>query len=283
MRLSIAVILLLASSCIFSQKIILNTKDLAKVETKDGSSIYGTITEKDKKFITLKTEYGENRIKRSDVINISYINEEELKTQDDTYSGSHYYFAPSAFNLKKGQSYYENIYLGFNSVTFGLTDNFSLTAGVEVFSLLFGPSTPFMFVTPKVSLPFSHGAFSVSSTIGIIPDTAPFGITQAALTFGNLRDNITFSTGLGFNVEDGFEDSLVPITISGVKRISDNLSLMSENWMFIFDSTLEGIFSLGLRIHGKNSNNFLSICLFRPSEDIEIFALPFFSGTVAIK
>ena len=46
-----------------------------------------------------------------------------------------YLFSPSAFNLKKGDGSYQNIYGTLNSVNFGLTDHFTLGAGTELLSL----------------------------------------------------------------------------------------------------------------------------------------------------
>lgn len=291
MKLGLSIILLLISSFIstilFSQDIRLNTEKLAKVDTKDGSSILGKIIDKDKDYITIKTQYGENRIKISDITKTSYIDEDKYEIdkeeREDTYSASHYYFTQSAFNLKKGQMYYENVYLAFNSITYGVTDHFSITGGVEIVSLLFEGQFPISFITPKVSLPFKGGAFSLSTSLAKVPGESAIGVFQSGVTFGDLTSNITLSAGVGYSF-DGPQESIVPITFSGMAPLSDNVSLMTENWLFISESGGLGVFSLGLRIFGKRNNNFISLSLLRPTEDIgDLIALPFFSGTVAIK
>jgi len=61
------------------------------------------------------------------------------------------------------------------------------------------------------------------------------------------------------------------------------LSLITENVFVTGSGFIEGVISGGVRIHGK-SGNFLTISLFRPTEDTgPLIAIPFFSGTVRLK
>jgi len=51
----------------------------------------------------------------------------------------------------------------------------------------------------------------------------------------------------------------------------------------LIDSNSTILITPGVRIFSKKKQNFLTISLIIPSEDIEIIGFPFFSGTVALK
>jgi len=258
------------------------------VITKDGTELKGLLTLDTDKSIILKTSYGEITVERENIKSLTYINKESIETtiKDDSYASTHHYLTQSGYALRKGQSYYENTYLFWNSYTHGFTDNFSLSLGGEAISLLVS-EFPVLFVTPKLSFPFKGGggAFSVSTTIFTAPynDFTTFGFLQGALTFGSRKDNLTIGTGVGYGFSDGFTDGFVPVIISGMKQASKRISLVSENWFFSTNGDTFGVLSLGLRIHSLKNNNYLSIALLRTTEDQgSLLAIPFFSGVVAI-
>jgi len=256
------------------------------ITTKSGDIIKGTLKSQDAAQMIIQTSFGEAIVQKSDISNLK-INDGTYATRSTEHSGSHYLINQSAFGLKKGQSYYENVYLFLNSYTTGITDNFSFTIGADVSPLLFGGQRPGIYLTPKVHFPYDGGAFSVGSTLlsyEIDGESLTLGILQGNLSFGDLDRNLTIGTGFGYTFEDGFEDSVVPIFLSGITRVSDKISLVSENWIAVGDFQTVGILSFGIRIHSQTKSNFLTISLFRPTVDTgPLLAVPFFSGTVAIK
>jgi len=283
-----ALVLLLSVSC-FGQ----DSDQKVKIVTKDGTVLTGTILLSDADNVTIQTTYGENVIDRDDIVSLDYTDTKTDGSNDydsddmDRYSGSHYLFGQSSYGVKKGQAYYENTYLFLNSFTYGVTDNFSIGAGFEVASILFGEQFPLTFITPKFSIPFNKGAFSLGTPLAFVPDgnggVDAGGLLSAAVTFGSLRDNFTLGVGMAYTFESGFEDSFLPISFSGMRRITDRISLVSEN-LFITDfEDAFGVITAGVRIHGRTTGNFLTLSLIRPTEDIGILAYPFFSGTVRIK
>ena len=282
MKVLLSFFLLLISVSCFGQDV----NEKVKIVTNDGTVLTGTLSLSDSESVTIKTAYGETKINRSEIVSLDYIDREsDDDSEDDRYSGSHYLFGQSAYGLKKGQAYYENTYLFLNSFTYGVSDNFSIGGGFEVASPLFGGEFPITFITPKLSIPFEGGAFAVTSTVFVFPYDGGFaaGLLSGALTLGNLRSNFTLGVGAGFTFEDGIEDGFVPFSVSGIQRVSEKLSLITENVFVAGDGFTEGIISGGVRIHGENGN-FLTISLFRPTEDTGfVFALPFFSGTVILK
>jgi len=254
-----------------------------KIKTLDGTIISGELLSQDANTMTVKAHYGQSTIKKSNIAELEYIQEPQ-DLRGNSYSGSHYLFNQSAFSLGKGRTYYENTYLALNAFTFGVPDNFSVTAGMEFVSL-FASRFPGIFVTPKVSIPFEGGAFALSTTFFTYPsESFNVGIMQATFTLGDLDNNFSVGAGYGYSFEDGFQDDVIPVFISGITRVSDRVSILSENVIVTGDGFTEGVLSAGVRVHGKKSNNFLTVSLMRPTEDTgSLIAWPFFSGTVAIR
>ena len=108
------------------------------------------------------------------------------------------------------------------------------------------------------------------------------GLFQSAVTLGDLDKNFTFGVGYGLSFGND-DDGIVPINFSGVTRVSDNISLVSENYLIVGNFGATGILSFGIRFHSRTNNNFLTLSLLRPTEDTGLFLfVPFFSGTIAI-
>jgi len=258
------------------------------ITTTDGSKIKGTILSQDDKTITIETAYGQSTISKKDIESLEYLESEGSQANKDEYSGSHYLLDQTAFGLKKGQSYYENTYLFLNTYAVGITDNFSVSVGAELANVLFGGQLPGILLTPKLSFPFKKGAFSLSTSLLSIPDYdggyQSGGILQAKVSFGSLQNNFTVGIGRFYTISDGFEEDASPISIGGIKRLSEKVSILSENWIAINDSYVGGVLSFGLRFHSKSNNNFLTLSLLRPTEDTDpLIAIPFFSGTISLK
>lgn len=286
MRLFISLLLLTFCSVILiGQESTPEVGENVRIETTNGTIINGKLISMDDEYLLVETEFGESKILRSEVKQLEYNTQATSPDRkNNTYSGSHYLLSQSAFNLKEGQAYYENLYIFLNSVAYGVTDNFTIIGGAEVISLLFS-RFPVMYFTPKFSLPFSGGAASLSTTVITIPqeDFASAGFLQGTLTFGDLASNFSIGAGIGYTFENGFEDAIIPVTLSGMTGISDRLSLLTENWIIRSDGSTEAVISLGLRVHSRNKNNSLSVALWRVTEDTgPLLAWPVVSGTIAI-
>lgn len=288
MKILLSVLFVAISLSCFGQ----DSEQKVKIVTKDGTVLLGTIKLSNAEAVTVMTEYGENIISRDDIVSLDYTDTNNHRNSEDSdeldrYSGSHYLLGQSAHGLKKGQAYYENTNLFLNSFRYGVTDNFSIGGSIEVFSILYNLGIfPITLFTPKLSFPFEGGAASLGTSIIVASDgddTFTAGLLSGAVTLGSLRDNVTIGVGGGFTFEDGFQDSFLPFSISGITRVSDRVSLISENVFVTGDGFIEGAISAGVRIHGRTNGNFLTLSLFRPTEGIEILALPFFSGTIRLK
>ena len=277
---------------------------MVDLETKEGSVIRGKLLEMNmESYVIESATLGSITIKRDEVRHI--IPAPKLKEQEDKpvvmeerdesgyaidyHNSTHYLANPSGYSLKKGQKYYENIGVFFNSFAFGVTDNFTIAMGGEIASLLFDSRFPILYVSPRYSIPFqqSKGAFSVGGTIFSSPedDFNGFGVLQGALTFGDRNNNLTIGSGIGFSFSDGFEDSVLPFYFSFMKRVGPKMSIVSDNFVVTYNDfgDATGILSFALRLHFKNSGAAFNAGLWRVTEDMGgVVALPFISATVPL-
>ena len=265
------------------------------LELDDGSVIYGIISDRTDFELTIQSaSLGAVTVPITSISKIRYIDDVRNILFDkngfpvDIFNSTHYYLFPSGYSLKKGQSYYENIWVFANSYSYGVTDNFTISAGAEVFSLLFLRQVPLIYFSPKLSIPFENqkGAVGLNTTILIVPgnNLDGAGFLSGTFTLGSRSNNVSIGAGLGFNFDGGITDEIVPFTFSFIKRVSKKISIMSENWIIVendFDDVF-GTISGGVRVHFKEVGNTLNLGLFRPLTDTgPLTAFPFVSATVA--
>lgn len=127
-----------------------------RVETNDGNEYIGTILYQDTEKLRLKTQnLGEVTILKADIVRESPVN--VSRVEDGKYwfenpQAARYFWAPNGYGLQKGEAYYQNVWVMFNQASVGVTDNFSIGAGLIPLFLFAGTATP-VWVTPKFSVP----------------------------------------------------------------------------------------------------------------------------------
>jgi len=292
---------LLIFICFACIQIVIGQQDIivgktVELRTDDGNSYVGEVLSLSETEISILTNaLGEITLERSSVKKVAYKNMDAESDKNgfpiDYHNSTHYFVNQSGFSLKKGQSYYENVGVFFNSYSVGITDNFSLTAGLEIATLLFGQSLPSLFMTPKYTIPFGDnaGGIGLGSTVFFVfvdNDPLSVGVAQASLTIGTRNNNFTIGSGIGFSFSDGIAESVVPFNVSGMWRLSKKLSFMTDNFIISYDDFdgITAILSAGLRIHFARNGAALNLGLFRPTDIGDDFlALPFISATITIK
>jgi len=231
---------------------------LIKIKGDAGLTYVGTIIERNDKEIILLTD-GKTKVH----IPIETIQDIRSIPSSHFHDGEYwfpnpnetrYLYAPSAFNLKKGEGYYQNTYLFINSFNYGFTDNFSFGVGFEflsTFGSFGGDFNPIFFLTPKYSMQVSENLrVGIGVLYGNVSDlVGGFGVGYGLATYGNPEHNATL--GLGFGFFDGDFSTDPVITISGMTRISRRISLVTENWFFPAD-VYRGILTYGIRFFGES-------------------------------
>lgn len=255
-----------------------NELSLIVMKGESGLRYVGSVIEKNERELTILTDEGTKiTILLSNIQDIRAIPKSLIQDGEYWYpnpNDSRYLFAPSAFNLKKGEGYYQNTYLFINSFNYGITDNFSMGLGFEFLStfgsLGNGSFDPIFFVTPKYSTQVSENMrVGVGVLVGKITDNiGGFGVSYGLVTYGNPEHNATL--GLGFGLFDGQLRSDPVITISGMTRLSRRISLVTENWFFPAD-VYRGIISYGIRFFGETMS--VDLALINNDDFSEIFPI----------
>ncbi|MES2766121.1 MAG: hypothetical protein V4642_09650 [Bacteroidota bacterium] len=274
--------ILTALACVFSLSLItgvsyaqlpgnvppVSPKDtLFQVETTDGNTFLGYITFQDSLMIRLETEkLGELTINRKDIAKITEINSEKIvegKYWSDNPQSTRYMWAPNGFGMKKGEGYYQNIWVMFNQVSGAFTDNLSVGVGV-IPSFLFGADVVPFWITPKVSIPIRDniniGVGALAFNVIGVDDMSWTGLLYSTATFGTPDKNL--SVGLGYGFVDGELASTPTVNISGLIRGGEKWYFMMENYYLStdpFEDDDNGVLITGIggrRMLGKASIDF---------------------------
>jgi len=279
-------ILFFAAQHVYSQ--IEEELNLVKIETTDGNEFIGTISSEDSEKLVLKTEnLGEITILRADIKTQINVDEEQIKDGIlwfENPQATRYFWAPNAYGLKKGEGYYQNIYVFWNQVSYGITDYITIGGGI-IPTFLFGAATP-VFLTPKVSIPVVKDKFNIGggmllgTVLGDVSDDISFGIAYGLSTFGSRDSNISISLGYGYAGGDWANSPL--INVSGMKRTSKRFYILSENYYIKANDESLAVISVGGRwIIKKAALDFL---LVRPiAKDLDMgsfIAVPLLGFTI---
>ena len=200
--------------------------------------------------LVVTTDVGTLVIPLENILFMSRLAESDLAgTGFRSPNSSRYLFAPSAIPLDKGERYYQNVWVVLNTVTFGVSDHVTVTAGVEAISTLVTLFTdskigPGMMGNVKYSTQVSDnvylgGGILAAATLGESFAEANVALGYGIATIGNPDDHLTLGVGSGIF---GGEWTQGPVLVlGGTKRLSRTLSLVSENWVAIRKDTREGI------------------------------------------
>lgn len=257
---------------------------LVRIETMDGNEFTGEITGMDSLKIYLKTHnLGEIGILKSDIklqqkIKVQQI--KEGKVWFENPQSSRYFWAPNAYGLNAGEGYYQNIWVMWNQVSYGITDNFSFGGGIIPLFLFAGAPTP-IFILPKISIPVRKDKFNISAgaLIGTIlgESESTLGILYGNTTVGTRDNNVTL--GLGYGFAGGEWASSPIINIDGMFRLSSRGYFITENYYVNAGGGGVAVISLGGRWIIKKAA--LDFGLVLPVADTETFvAIPWLGFTI---
>ncbi len=217
----------------------------------DRTQVQGTIIRQDKTHITIATSSGlEVKVPRNSIVSTRNIKSSNgaLTRSDPNYS--RLMFTPTGRPLRSGQGYWSNYYISFPGITYGLTNQISITAGLSVFPGV-GLGDQLLSLAPKIAL-YQNDDFALSAGTLYMSLIDEIGGTKGS-------PDKSFTAGLGFgyiNEQDepvDFAMHLVILLGSNI-RLTDSLALVSENWFITGENLGLGEQSLGiaLRFFGKD-------------------------------
>ncbi|MCK6641730.1 MAG: hypothetical protein L6Q81_16750 [Bacteroidia bacterium] len=228
--------------------------------------------------------------KREGVVVLSTVNLVDITTggiadnfSDQFDHGSRYLFAPSAIPLHKGEGYYHNYMILMNGFRYGITDEFSVGGGI-IAPLGF-------YADAKYGRQLGE---NVHAAIGGLVITTPFlyglGCGFGSVTFGSRQTNVTLSAGYGAVSAGGdWEATRRPIlNLSGMWRLGDNFSLLTENYFmplsrtvytgpstYVTENYYHPQLSLGFRIGGIRHTFDIAATTIGDVGDSDYFVIPF--------
>jgi hypothetical protein len=282
--------LLLAVATVHAQKV----GNTVQIETKDNNRIKGKVIEKTDTHLTIETaSTGNITIERNKIRDIEEIN--LIDTGKFSYENQHAsrnFMTPTAFGVKKGEGYYKNTMLIFNSVNYGVTNHFSIGASTDIIGLLSSQRTPLvMSLNTKFSTAVSKnaaiaGGFTVTR-VGDLGESRSAGILYTVVTLGDKNKSVTLGGGypILFQNTDNQTNPLL-FTISAQYRLSDNFALLTENWFASASEGAVGIGSIGGRYMRKGFAFDFAVMFAGGTfgeSSIATIPLPFISVTIPFK
>lgn len=279
------VFLLVFSFSAKAQNVAYDSTKLYRVETNDGNEYIGKILERTQTRLRIRTvRLGDLTLQTLDIVRIESIEESELRAGlhwFDNPQATRYFFQPNGYGLKKGEAYYQNIWVLFNQVSVGVTNNFSIGLGMVPTFLLGETDGMPVWITPKFSLPLVDDKVNVG--LGVLYGGAlgsgegGVGIAYGVSTFGNKDKN--FSFGLGYGFSDGQLADAPTITFSTMIRTGQRGYFLSENYFISVPGEQVAIISLGGRRIIKRAG--LDFGLFAPfaTGQTDFFAIPWLGMT----
>ncbi len=228
-------VLVLTITCGFSQD-----KPGAKIfrlETKDGNGYTGEVIASDTTKVLFRSQkLGDLTILQKDIKSMEAVDSKQLKDGKFWFANpqsTRYFFSPNGYGLKKGEGYYQNIWVLMNSFAVGVNDYVSVGGGLIPAFLFAGASTP-VWITAKVSIPVSKDKFNLGA--GVLAGTVlgesntGFGIFYGLATVGSRDRNL--SLGMGYGFAGGSVSNAPMINLSGMCRVGPRSYLLTENYYF---------------------------------------------------
>ena len=232
--------------------------DLVLIETNDDNEFYGVVLDKTSTYVRVRsTVLGEVAIPLGSIKKIDKIEADRIKGNvywSANPLSTRYFWAPNGYGLRKGEGYYQNVWVFFNQMSVGLSDNASIGVGL-IPTFLFGAEATPIWVTPKVSLPVSAENNNVHLGLGGLLGTvagvgsSSFGILYGVMTVGSPDTNVNIGLGMGYLDNDWAAKPT--LTLSAMIRTGKRGYFLTENYLLDWGPNGFGVVSFGGRTVGK--------------------------------
>jgi hypothetical protein len=256
-----------------------------RVETIDGNVFIGNIVSEDSLNLVIKTEtLGNLKIPINNIKSRSEL--KELKKVGKDYwlpnpQSSRYFWAPNGYGLEGGSSYYQNIWILYNQFSFGLSNNFSIGAGLLPLFLFAGTATP-VWIVPKFSIPIVENKINLGA--GALLGTAiggrseGYGLLYGTSTFGSRDKN--FSLGIAYGFAGNSWLRVPVINASCLIRTGPKGYFVSENYLITVEGETIALISLGGRSIIRNISLDYSLWIPVGNGIGSFVAIPFLGVTI---
>lgn len=232
----------------------------------DGSVVSGKlISDTEREIVIQSGSMGEIRLEKSNIRSMTVVSTSDQKAGGVWFANpnpSKYLIGSSAIPLEKKTGYYQNTWIFVNSACYAFTNNFSVSGGFEILSILAGGDGPFVFfINPKASFKiadnfYAGGNVLYLNTLKTVDKFGGLATLNGFFTYGNTNNNIMAAAGWGW--ADGEFSSKPILSVSGMTRVSKRIAFVSENWIFPMspdeNMNFYGVFSYGIRFLGEKTS-----------------------------
>lgn len=238
------------------------------IVTHDGSSYIGHVHSENANQIILRNEaLGVLTFSKDNIDTVYWTQSGKVQLETEEIVTDDFWFEPpirsinflteTAQPLEQGEMYYQNILLFGQKIGYGVTDHFTINAGMEFYTVLYDRGPPSLLIAPKYT--FTDQSSSVQFAIGsniLLPNNNGGydfgGTTYGVVTFGNTNHNLSLGSGMAFSEEGIYKYPI--FQVSGQTRIGRSLSLvfdsLSGNYDYDYDEFIN-ISSLMLRFMSR--------------------------------
>lgn len=255
------------------------------IQTTDGNTYRGQILSQDSLEVLFNLEgFGEKRFLKSEIQKMEPLDKDKVVDNEywmDNPQSTRYFFSPNAYGLKKGEGYYQNVWVLVNSFAVGVTDYFSIGGGMVPLFLFAGSPTP-VWITPKFSIPVSKDKFNLGggALLGTVlgEQETGFGILYGISTLGSKDKNV--SLGLGYGYAGGSWAKAPMINLNTMIRFGPKGYFISENYFIQTEGTTALIITLGGRHIIQNAGLDYGLVIPIISDMGSFIALPWLGITI---
>lgn len=206
-----------------------------RIVTADENEYIGQILSADSLKMQFKTQkIGIITLKIREIVKITKIENPILvdgEVREENNQVMRYFLFSNGYAVRKGETYYQNIWVLFNQITMGLGDRINLSVGMMPLFFFGGTPSPiwanlkasFPIIKEKVSI---GGGVLAGSVLGA--ESGLIGLGYGNITFGSLSKNLTFGVGYGFSSQSG--NTTIPLfSVSGMIKVGKKGYLLTEN------------------------------------------------------
>ena len=244
----------------------------------EGKKVFGKVIEINDEFIEIETESGNVKINKSDIKQL-YKGKEDFDVYKQIYRdfSDSYFFLPSARPVGKGNNHYRNYYLIFNQFNFALDDNFSISTGFELLSLIANQWPRVFYVAPKYSIGSGTNYLGLGTSLFLSGGDSTSELNGLAFVNYTLGpENYNFTLGVSYVFGDIGDEVPIYISLDAMIPVSKNFTFLLE---FIRTSEGDIVGGGGFRIKQKGVS--FDLGFFRPARTGWLatpligFAIPF--------
>lgn len=223
---------------------------LYTVRLTDGSVIHGRIVEQSDQAVTVQTQAGLRvRLERGQIERITRLRGRVVagRVWPRDPNQTRLFFGPTARAVGQGEGYFGVYEVVFPFLTYGVTDNLSLSAGTPIIPEAIGE---FWYFAPKLTVYQTEKTAVATGVLGIAVEGETAGIVYGAGTFGDSDQALTAGIGWGFSNGDLHNQTVV--MLGGELRAGRNTKFITENYLIPGADGGEGaIASGGVRFFGE--------------------------------